>query len=315
MDWYLDTSTTRNVTDLRHTFEDYLRRHAVPGSDLDGASLIFAELVTNALRHAGGPAWISLDWSETQPAITVHDLGPGFALEISEPELTDEGGRGLFIVSHLTDELRVASKRAGGTAVTATLPVHRETERTVKAPRRRVSALPAPEEAVDGTFSREPFLRALVVQLAQTVEEQQGPDAAEEAVTQVGTDVGSRIEDAWRSAERVVGRLDPDQMGDLYVRLKRAIQGDFYVIEANEDRIVLGNRACPFGEAVRRAPALCRMTSSVFGGIAARNRGKAAVQLEERIAVGDPECRVTVWLTDPPPEVAAFVHRYTAVED
>lgn len=315
MDWYLDTSTSRNVTDLRHNFEDYLRRHAVPGSDLDGASLIFGELVTNALRHAGGPAWISVDWSGPQPVITVQDLGPGFELEIVEPDLVSEGGRGLYIVSHLADELRVAGKRGGGAAVSATLPVKRDTERSVDPPRSKATALPAPEEAVDGTFSREPFLRALVVQLAQTVEEQHGPDAAEAAVAQVGTDVGSRIEDAWRAAERVVGRLTPEQMGDLYVRLKRAIEGDFYVIEANEERIVLGNRACPFGEVVRRAPALCRMTSAVFGGIAARNRGTAAVQLEERIAVGDPECRVIVWLKEPPPEAAPFVHRYTAPED
>jgi hypothetical protein len=38
------------------------------------------------------------------------------------------------------------------------------------------------------------------------------------------------------------------------------------------------------------------MTSSVFGGIAARNAGGASVVLEERIAMGDPECRVVVWL-------------------
>ena len=86
------------------------------------------------------------------------------------------------------------------------------------------------------------------------------------------------------------------QIADLYVRLKAAIGGDFYVIEADERRIVLGNRACPFGDAVRRAPGLCRMTSSVFGGIAARNAGGASVVLEERIALGDPECRVVVWL-------------------
>jgi hypothetical protein len=38
------------------------------------------------------------------------------------------------------------------------------------------------------------------------------------------------------------------------------------------------------------------MTSSVFGGIAARNSGEASVVLEERIAVGDPECRIVVTL-------------------
>jgi hypothetical protein len=58
---------------------------------------------------------------------------------------------------------------------------------------------------------------------------------------------------------------------------------------------------------------LCRMTSSVFGGIAARNSPNAvAVLLEERIAVGDPGCRVVVSLVPPPAEASAFAHHYRA---
>jgi hypothetical protein len=66
-----------------------------------------------------------------------------------------------------------------------------------------------------------------------------------------------------------------------------------------------------FGDAVKAVPALCRMTSSVFGGIAARNRADGpAVVLEERIAVGDPGCRVVVLLCASPEEVARLAHRY-----
>jgi hypothetical protein len=122
-------------------------------------------------------------------------------------------------------------------------------------------------------------------------------DAAEAAVAQVGADVGGRMEGEYRRARDVAGQLSVEQIADLYVRLKAAIDGDFYVVEATPERIVLGNRRCPFGEVVKRAPGLCRMTSSVFGGIASRNTGGASVVLEERIAVGDPECRVVVWLT------------------
>lgn len=32
--------------------------------------------------------------------------------------------------------------------------------------------------------------------------------------------------------------------------LKRRIQGDFCVIEESDEKIVLGNRACPFAEKV-----------------------------------------------------------------
>jgi anti-sigma regulatory factor (Ser/Thr protein kinase)/predicted ArsR family transcriptional regulator len=298
VDVYFDATDVTAVSDLRVQLSAYFARHAAPDSDLEAADLAVGELLANAVRHAPGPAWIHVDWSAGRPRLEVHDLGPGFELR---PSLPDDpfasGGRGLFIVSHVTDDLAAAAKRAGGSKVSAVMPVERRVERSHDPPRRRRDALPAPGEAsADGTFGRESFLRALVVQLAETVESQSGPDAAEAAVAQVGADVGGRMEDEYRRARDIVDRLEPEQIADLYVRLKAAIGGDFYVIAADDEKIVLGNRACPFGEVVKRAPGLCRMTSSVFGGIAARNTGGASVVLEERIAVGDPECRVVVWL-------------------
>jgi hypothetical protein len=150
------------------------------------------------------------------------------------------------------------------------------------------------------------------VELVQTVEAEHGPDVAAATVAQVGADVGGRTEEAYRAAHGIVGRLSPKQIADLYVRLKGAIGGDFYVIHADERKIVLGNRRCPFGAAVRGEPALCRMTSSVLGGIAARNAGQSDVVLEERIAMGDPECRVVVWLGDDAAPDAAGAHHYRA---
>ena len=110
--------------------------------------------------------------------------------------------------------------------------------------------------------------------------------------------------------------MTPEQVGRCYVRLKHAIDGGFYVIEVSEDRIVLGNTRCPFGDVVRLAPSLCRMTSSVFGGIAARNNGApVGVLLEERIAVGDPGCRVVVALSPQAGVDSALAHRYAPPVD
>jgi anti-sigma regulatory factor (Ser/Thr protein kinase)/predicted ArsR family transcriptional regulator len=312
MDWYIDEGQVDALPELRHAVRRYLERHAEPGGDVDGAEVVFSEIVTNALRHARGPAWISLDWSAREPVLTVRDLGPGFeADDVRAVEPSSEGGVGLRIVSHLTDQLRIASRAAGGAEVSASLPVRRTVEPSYDPPLRRAGVLPAQDEANSaGEFDKVSFLRALVVELAQAVEEEQGPAAAEAAVAQVGTDVGGQMEEAYRRVRGLSDRLTPEQMGDLYVRLKRAIEGDFFVIEANDERIVLGNNACPFGPVVQYAPALCRMTSSVFGGIAARNRGGSAVQLEERIAVGDPQCRVTVWLGRAPETVRDVVHLY-----
>jgi predicted ArsR family transcriptional regulator len=83
------------------------------------------------------------------------------------------------------------------------------------------------------------------------------------------------------------------------------------VVEVTDERIVLVNGQCPFGPGVRQSPSLCRMTTAVFGGIAARNTGRAAVTLEERIAIGDPGCRVVVHLGDAA-ATATRAHHFTA---
>lgn len=298
MDWFLDTTQPVGGRALRKQFAAYLARHASDDADLAAAELVFAETVANAAEHSAGAVWVSVDWSEPTPLLVVHDLGEGFTLDPRPPEDEfAESGRGLVLVSHLSTELAVAARRAGGSTVTARLPVRRPEEPSYEPPSRRVDALPTMDEASpEGTFGKESFLRALVVELAQAVEFTDGPAAIQAAIVQVGTDVGGRMEDEYRRARSIVDELTPEQMADLYVRLKNAIEGDFFVIEASAERIVLGTRSCPFGGVVQRAPALCRMTSSVFGGIAARNTGGAVVHLEERIAVGDPQCRVTVWL-------------------
>jgi len=83
---------------------------------------------------------------------------------------------------------------------------------------------------------------------------------------------------------------------DVCLDLKRRIEGDFYVIEEDDEKIVFGNRVCPFSEQVIGRGALCMMTSNVFGTIAAQNLGYGKVVLEETIANGNGRCRVVLYL-------------------
>lgn len=297
MDWLLTPVTGAAAAALRTELTTFLRRHADDPAGIADAQIVISELVGNAVQHAGGPVWVSLDWSQAQPMLTVHDLGPAFDLgELSLPEAADERGRGLWLVSQLAKDLGVVVKRGAGKRVEAVLGLTRRTEPSFDPLRRELNPLPAAAEAGPDGFGKEAFLRALVVELARTAEAAQGPAVVEQLVAQAGATVGGQMEEEYRRARAVAGRLTPEQIGDCYLRLKGAIEGEFYVISAGPDKIVLGNRRCPFGDTVRQAPALCRMTSSVFGGIAARNHEDAVVLLDERIAVGDPECRVTVLL-------------------
>jgi len=313
VDWLLTPVTQMAAKDLRTELTAFLRRHAREQDGIFNAEVVASELLSNAVEHAGGPVWVSLDWSAPQPVLTVHDLGPSFELgPLSLPDIGNPRGRGLWLVSQIAKELDVVAKRGTGKRVRASLPLTRRSEPSFDPPRRLVNPLPGADEAGPAGFGREAFLRALVVEMARTSESGQGPAAVEEMVAHVGATVGGQMEDEYRRATAAVGRLTAAQVADCYVRLKSAIDGDFYIISVTDEKIVLGNRRCPFGDTVRQAPALCRMTSSVFGGIAARNNNDAVVLLDERIAVGDPECRVTVLLGSSAKRTAGGHHYHAA---
>jgi predicted ArsR family transcriptional regulator len=144
-------------------------------------------------------------------------------------------------------------------------------------------------------LERDVFLRTLIRELAGTLQDVVGLEEAAGFVSLVGQRVGDQINERYKGALEV-SQLSREQVRDVLVDLKRRIQGDFYVIEETPEKIVLGNRACPFAEKVIGRPALCMMTSNVFGVIAAENLGYAKVSLEATIAEGAPGCRVVVYL-------------------
>lgn len=146
-------------------------------------------------------------------------------------------------------------------------------------------------------FDRDLFLRNLLRELTGTLEDVIGIDDAAGFVGVVGQHVGE-----WMNAEYLaaLGEIpnDPDLVASILVDLKRRIQGDFYILSTDEEKIVLGNRACPFGDKVKGATSLCMMTSNIFGTVTAENLGYAKICLDETIASGCPECRVTVYFRD-----------------
>jgi predicted ArsR family transcriptional regulator len=142
---------------------------------------------------------------------------------------------------------------------------------------------------------RDLFLRKLLRELAGTLQDVVGVEEASGYITVVGRSIGEQIDSEYRKA-LAVDKLSKEQVAQVLVDLKKRIEGDFFVIDETEDRIVFGNRACPFGEMVLDRPSLCMMTSNVFGYIAAQNLGYSAVELEQTIAEGAPGCRVTVHL-------------------
>lgn len=148
---------------------------------------------------------------------------------------------------------------------------------------------------LDIPLERDIFLRTLIRELSGTLQDIVGLEEASGFISVVGQRMGEHIDDHYRTALNVT-RLTRPQVAEVLVDLKRRIQGQFFVIEESDDKIVLGNHACPFGDKVLGRPAMCMMTSNVFGAIAASNLGYAKVELQDTIANYGPACRVVVYL-------------------
>jgi len=168
-------------------------------------------------------------------------------------------------------------------------------------------------EKKDVGLDRDRFLRTLVRELSGTLQEIVGLDEAAGFVSMVGQSMGDQINELYREAFDTE-KLDREQIGATLVDLKRRIEGDFFIISQDDDKIVLGNRMCPFGDKVLDRPSLCMMTSNVFGVITADNLGYAKVSIEEAIANHDPGCRVVVYLRESEEAAEASGREYFADE-
>lgn len=144
------------------------------------------------------------------------------------------------------------------------------------------------------------FLQAFIVQGIRVAEEcgaGSGPPANDH-VARVGLATSGCLEDVARQRLGISGTLDIVRYGQLIVEIKNCIGGSFEVASGTScppGTVRVLNQRCPFGDLVKEAPELCRMTSSVFGAIAARNFGYAKVELRERIATHAAACDVRVY--------------------
>jgi DNA-binding NtrC family response regulator len=147
------------------------------------------------------------------------------------------------------------------------------------------------------------FLQAFVAELVNVMG-QAGCEQCSgrfEYIERVGLLASGCLEETARHRLDYEGTITPDQYSDIIVELKNRIGGHFSRASSGPGMVRVVNSRCPFGARVKDAPDLCRMTSSVFGAIAARNFGYAKVELRKRIALNDEGCEVCVYID---PELA-----------
>ena len=123
--WKVEDEAER-VLRQRSAFRECLTSIAEPASDVDGAELIYGELVANTVRYANGSVEVRLELVDSKPPVlVVRDHGPGLLRYPRTPRRDPyaESGRGLGIVALLARHVAVEHAAGGGTEVRAVLPV------------------------------------------------------------------------------------------------------------------------------------------------------------------------------------------------
>lgn len=152
----------------------------------------------------------------------------------------------------------------------------------------------APSEA-DISLDADLFMRKMLRELTGLLQDVVGDEGADGFINSVGAAMGEWIDQKYRDETGEVD-LDPQQVAEIFIDLKQRIGGAFYIVSVDDEKIVVGNKRCPFGEMAKGRDSLCMMTSNVFGRIAADRLGYARVGLHKTIARGDEGCHIEIAL-------------------
>ncbi|WP_269581657.1 methanogen output domain 1-containing protein [Roseibium sp. Sym1] len=139
------------------------------------------------------------------------------------------------------------------------------------------------------------FFNQIIRELSGALQDIVGLNEAEGFITLVANRIGEQINTDYKNALHV-DQIPKQHISDVLIDLKRRIEGKFTVEHEDDKIIILRNTRCPFGDNVLDRPALCMMTTNVFGRIAADSNGYARVDIDKSIARRDHECRVIIHL-------------------
>ena len=126
--WSFQSSDAYSAHASRHEMIRFMRAFTASPDELFRAELILGEVLANTVEHAPGRVDVEIDWTATNPTVTVLDTGPGLSRRPTDlpADAFAEHGRGLFIIASLAQQVQVESRPGRGTRLRITLPVSRK---------------------------------------------------------------------------------------------------------------------------------------------------------------------------------------------
>lgn len=146
-------------------------------------------------------------------------------------------------------------------------------------------------------MTKERFLASTIHHLAHTLETVAGVEEAEAFLSTVGAELAQELSDDQNTQPG--GEPSASQaLSQRLIGVETGIGAAFELVEQEENRIVLENHSCPFGQQIVGTRSVCMVTANLLGHLASKDTGYAKIHLEKTIARGDRMCRVNVSLDE-----------------
>ena len=273
MDWCVDTREPGALAAAEAAVGAHVGRHVLSPPLVELARPIVREALA---QGPPGCRWVHLDWEDQLPRLEVRSLPDGpMPGSVVAPGVT----------AAQEDVVALLDRHAAAPAVSAVL----------EAPRPPESHLD-PGPVAGATPSEGPgHVAGLLAAALSSGLDMPGAAAAAGAS---------------RAAQYLATHEPPTSAAEVaraVVSIEEELGAGFHIVSADDRRAVLANRRCPFGPSTPGS--LCRFTSALAGTLAARAGGAAEITMDERLALGDHQCRMVVDLE--PPAVRPTSHRYS----
>ena len=106
--WHFDARDATAAQRVKRAILWELAAQADRSPEFAAIEIIYAELLSNVVRHTPGLATITLEWRDGLPVLHVDDHGPAFQMPSSAPaDRLAESGRGFWLMKNFASKLAV----------------------------------------------------------------------------------------------------------------------------------------------------------------------------------------------------------------
>jgi len=267
MDWLIDRQSSRSAEQSMSLLDAHLRRHA--GSDLGvDAAVASVRAVVESLDADGSDLLrLHLAWHTDRPVVVLSpvkdagDIPTGPTVPAKDRPRLDAAAGEPVVRLELEVEPAVLEPFAEG---------------------------PPPMTPI-GSHPQRDGVATVAVALSRAAADHPSAKPAQQASL-----AGAAL------ADQVAADSPPTDaagVARMLTETHRALGSDLEVLAVTDEVVEVAVGRCPFGSGV--SDALCHVTTGLAGRLGARVNGGATVVAPERIAAGDDECHLQVWLGTP----------------